>query len=677
MKNLSIKQRLLSLTIILVLLIAGLSVFFNNRFRAMAETYQQIPQMHVPQQLVASELIQMLASQHMLIASLNSIDRDSNAFETIAKQSEKNMEQFNMMKNAFLNGASDLGTAVEQLKGVAVPALERNSEIETLVKNIDGQFKAYKAVCDKIIAKKREQLEFVNTIGWYESETESKGMMKSVAQIRLKMKESIKEFTLSYVIDEIAGYEKSVLNNPEAAAVTKFKELIASSMPMFDTLNKGLEENQQPGENPLKKYQAEITPVLDKLFVLKTVNDELKTLAGNDLNNSNKTLNQAVQRIKENTRTEIVTAAANAKQMEGTAKTIILVISIITIAFGLVFGWLVSSAINKKLLQVVQSIGDSSEQVASASTQVSSSSQSMSEGSSEQAAAIEETSSSLEEMSSMTKQNADNANQADQLMKSSNQIVLEANSSMNNLIKSMEEISMASEQTFKIIKTIDEIAFQTNLLALNAAVEAARAGEAGAGFAVVADEVRNLAMRAAEAAKNTSTLIEGTVKKIKEGSALVSRSNTAFTHVSESSVKVGELVAEIAAASKEQAQGIEQVNKAVNEMDKVVQQNAATSEETASASEEMSAQAEQMKFMVKEMMLLIGGAKQNGNGNGHQKSHKRSYMPVGYDARAVVAVRRKKNGNNGNGEKIAPYKTDHEINPEQIIPLNDDELHAF
>jgi methyl-accepting chemotaxis protein len=206
----------------------------------------------------------------------------------------------------------------------------------------------------------------------------------------------------------------------------------------------------------------------------------------------------------------------------------------------------------------------------------------LSAAASEQAAAIEETSSSLEEMSAMTKQNAESTIQARELMVQAKEVTNKANGSMDQLTQSMAEIAQASEKTQKIVKTIDEIAFQTNLLALNAAVEAARAGEAGAGFAVVADEVRNLAMRAAEAARNTSSLMGEIVVKVKDGERLVEMTNSAFKQVNSSSEKVVDLVKEIAAASQEQSQGIDQVNKAVVEMSRVTQQNAASAEELAS-----------------------------------------------------------------------------------------------
>jgi len=285
-----------------------------------------------------------------------------------------------------------------------------------------------------------------------------------------------------------------------------------------------------------------------------------------------------------------------------------------TVAFALI------RSITHALGRAISGMNESTGQVAGASAELSGSSQALADGASTQAASLEETSSSLEELSSMTKQIADNALQADSLMKESRQLVDTATVFMTDLNQSMDEIARASDETSKIIKTIDEIAFQTNLLALNAAVEAARAGQSGAGFAVVADEVRNLAMRAAEAAQSTSDLIAGTTGKIGQGGDLVARATGAFNDVVDNAAKVAGLVGEIAAASEEQANGIEQVNKAVAEMDTVTQGNAAKSEETASASQQLYAQADQMKAIVQDLMDLAGRTGNRGHGNRPDRS---------------------------------------------------------
>ncbi|MBI5604494.1 MAG: MCP four helix bundle domain-containing protein [Deltaproteobacteria bacterium] len=359
------------------------------------------------------------------------------------------------------------------------------------------------------------------------------------------------------------------------------------------------------------------------------------------------------------------------------AKIILIVLILGGVGAAIAFGTSISLSISRSLKKVVDGLREGADQVASASFQVSSASQSLAEGASEQAAGLEETSSSIEEMTSMTRQNAENATQANTLMQDTTRVVDEANQAMKELTQSMQDITSASEETGKIIKTIDEIAFQTNLLALNAAVEAARAGEAGAGFAVVADEVRNLAMRAAEAAKNTSNLIEGTVKKIKNGSDIVSRTNEAFVKVAGGSKKVSELVGEIAAASNEQAQGTEQINKAVGEMDRVVQQNAANAEESASASEEMNGQAEQMKKFVEALVTIIGG-----HTNGHdsisleQKREKIIGRANAHQIRTGLQKALPRPDRKGNGKGLLSGKT-REINPEQIIPLEEGDFKEF
>ncbi len=195
-----------------------------------------------------------------------------------------------------------------------------------------------------------------------------------------------------------------------------------------------------------------------------------------------------------------------------------------------------------------------------------------------QAASIEETSASLDQISSMTKRNADNTGEADQLMMSAKEAIQKANASMEGLTASMRAITQASEQTQKIVKSIDEIAFQTNLLALNASVEAARAGESGAGFAVVADEVRNLAIRAKDSARDSSKMIDDIVQKVKEGENLVATTSAVFSDVTSSSDKVASLMAEITVASKEQSQGIEQINRAIADINDTTQQNAGNAE---------------------------------------------------------------------------------------------------
>ena len=296
--------------------------------------------------------------------------------------------------------------------------------------------------------------------------------------------------------------------------------------------------------------------------------------------------------------------------IEQSARDVIFAVLIAVLVLGCIMaaiGYVLARNTIRPIALMMSSLNRTADEVSSVANQVSSSSQSLAEGASEQAATIEESSASLREMSSVTKQNADSANQATALMSEVRGIVSRVDEHMGNMAAAIREVTRSSEETGKINKSIDEIAFQTNLLALNAAVEAARAGEAGAGFAIVANEVRNLALRAATAARDTAGLIENTIKVVKKSDDLTRLTQEAFRQNVEISGKVGKLVDEMAAASRDQAEGIEQISNAIAEMDSLTQQTAASAEQSASASEELNAHARQMEGYVQNLAEVVGG----------------------------------------------------------------------
>jgi methyl-accepting chemotaxis protein len=298
-------------------------------------------------------------------------------------------------------------------------------------------------------------------------------------------------------------------------------------------------------------------------------------------------------------------------------------------------------------------VSSASGQVNAAATEISSGSQSLAEGSSEQASSLEQVSANLEEVSSMTKRNSANTDEARAMTESARSSTSRGVDSMNRLSEAMNKIKGSADETAKIIKTIDEIAFQTNLLALNAAVEAARAGEAGKGFAVVAEEVRNLAMRSAEAAKNTAEMIQESVVNAEGGVSLNKEVIEHLEEIDKEVEKVASVMAEIAASSGQQTTAIDQISTGVSQMNQVTQQNAANAEESAAASEELSAQAAELKALVNAFSLSGGG---EGQGND---------------------LRRSLVSGNGNGNGRANGMANGRPSPNRVIPLDDDDMVAL
>lgn len=267
----------------------------------------------------------------------------------------------------------------------------------------------------------------------------------------------------------------------------------------------------------------------------------------------------------------------------------------------------VAESTGRSIYAVITELAGGSEQITSAAAQVSGTSQALAKGASEQASSLEETSSSLEEMSSMTKRNAESAAQASDLARGARESADAGVADMRSMGRAMQDIKTSGDDIAKIIKTIDEIAFQTNILALNAAVEAARAGEAGAGFAVVADEVRALAQRSAVASRETAEKIEGAIVKTAQGVQINDQVNRRLAEIVEKVRRVDALVSEVATASGEQNQGVQQINRAIGQMDKVVQANAAGAEESAAAAEELSSQALSLNGVIATLRGLVGG----------------------------------------------------------------------
>ena len=536
----------------------------------------------------------------------------------------------------------------------------QNPERVKKVNFVDKEVDAYDKAFAKVLAMRKERDQLVGTLN-----TEGPAMERALTKI---MQSAAGDNDMSAALESglsLRGlllarlYVVKFLESNEQAAVDRVNKelgLLKGPLQRMDS------ELQNPERRKLLESVIAKKAVYENAFksVVKLILERNEIIT-NTLDRIGPLVAKSTKEVKLSIKAEQDRLGPELQANNTSAVTIMIIVGFVATLAGVLLAFFITRSITKPINLSIQGLSASSDQVASASSQVANAGQSLAQGTAEQAAAVEETSSSMEEMSSMTKRNAESAGQADGMMREVSHIVENANQAMGELSQAMSKINAASDETAKIIKTIDEIAFQTNLLALNAAVEAARAGEAGAGFAVVADEVRNLAMRAAEAAKNTGSLIETNLNDIRVGSELVSKTDDTFKQVRESAAKVAEFVSEIAHASKEQSEGLLQVNQALSDMDRVIQQNAANAEESAAASEELTAQAATVADYVLGLAAVVGGQ----NSKLASQPQQQKALPD-YSSRKKAAQ-----------EKPAAPLPKISPSPQEMIPLDDDEFKDF
>jgi methyl-accepting chemotaxis protein len=511
---------------------------------------------------------------------------------------------------------------------LAASSSETRTNVQNVLNDLQKKNKAVLLEIDKQSLELVDECEFASAIAMDEAISKAKAVAdqndkkvkEGLSNLSKTMNDASKTIVAAFSMQsrcyELDALTKDSLLTSNRVELQKYLGKIDESVSQAVSFCRSLPDNEQT-----KQAKTQFDSLREVL--IKTIQAKDGMLAAaEDFNTYSEELRRQMQTNElelasraQGTRDHIARTLENSVHGLKQNQWLQLVVVLGGLVASIIFAIIVARSIALPIRRIMFNLNEGSEQITAAAGQVARASQSLAGGASEQAAGIQETSSSMEEIASMIRQSARNTHEASGLMDEANQAVTGGQESMKRLAGAIGEIKSSADETAKIVKTINDIAFQTNLLALNAAVEAARAGEAGKGFAVVAEEVRSLALRSAEAARNTGDIIEGSIRRAETGVEVTAETHDAFKTIADRAKKVNDLVREIAAASQEQTAGVDQINSAISDMDNVTQSNAAGAEESASAGEELARQADELRTLVRDLQFLVDGY---GKTDGHE-----------------------------------------------------------